>query len=209
MISGAIAADILAFWFRDGSGAALDYRAGRKRWFRKSLAFDQQVRERFADLYRVTYAQASADSSFHHRVAPRAGDLSGAQRSLALTLLFDQLPRNMFRSCPAAFAADPQARAVARAAIAAGVDQALPPLQRLFFYFPLEHSESRQDQRQSVALFKAIATQHPEFQDTYDYALRHQRVIERFGRYPHRNPILGRRSTAAEVRFLKQPGSSF
>ncbi|MEO0408511.1 MAG: DUF924 family protein [Cyanobacteria bacterium P01_A01_bin.135] len=204
MLSGAIAADILAFWFTDASGVDVDYRTGRKRWFRKSAAFDQQVRQRFEDVYHGAYGAAIADPGFLRRL-----DMGDAASHLALTLLFDQLPRNMFRRTPAAFAADPQARAVATQAIDRGLHQALPPLRRMFFYFPLEHSESVADQASSVDLFAAIAAQASDLQDSYDYALRHQRIIQRFGRFPHRNSILGRRSTAAEVRFLKQPGSSF
>ena len=100
-------------------------------------------------------------------------------------------------------------RAARTQAIARGFDQALPPVRRMFFYFPFEHSESLVDQRQAAALFHALVQQSPELEDTYDYALRHQQIIERFGRFPHRNPILGRRSTPAEVSFLKQPGSGF
>ena len=201
MLSGATTAEILAFWFTTDSGDGASYRVARKRWFRKSETFDYQVRQRFMADYRAARTQAIA--------RPDLLALDSAEASLALTLLFDQLPRNMFRGTPAAFASDPQARAVAKEAIARGFDQALPPVRRMFFYFPFEHSESLVDQRQAAALFHALVQQSPELEDTYDYALRHQQIIERFGRFPHRNPILGRRSTPAEVSFLKQPGSGF
>ncbi|MGB3613456.1 MAG: DUF924 family protein [Elainellaceae cyanobacterium] len=203
MINAAIATDVLTFWFGSADGTAMDYRSCRKRWFRKSASFDQTVRQRFEDIYRQVYAEAMSNQSF------AALAQANPAQSLAITLLLDQFPRNMFRGAPMAFASDPQANAVAKAAIACGFDQQVPPVRRMFFYLPLEHSEFRHDQQQSVRLFEALAAQSPELQDTYDYALRHQQVIERFGRFPHRNPILGRRSTAAEVVVLKQPGSSF
>jgi len=203
MINAAIAADILAFWFGSADKTDIDYRSRRKLWFQKSTAFDLAVRQRFENLYRQVYAEALSNPSF-----AALAQTTPAQ-SLAMTLLLDQLPRNMFRGVPAAFASDPHAAAVAKAAIACGFDRALPPVRRMFFYFPLEHSESLADQQQSVSLFEALAAQSPELRDAYDYALRHQQVIERFGRFPHRNPTLGRRSTPAEVVFLKQPGSSF
>ncbi len=195
MSTEACSADILAFWFGKSSQVDISYRARRKLWFGKSAAFDAQVRQRFKSLY------AAASSGIDWPETP--------DDRLALALLLDQFPRNMFRGTPAAFASDPQARAVSRSAIAQGFDQAVSPLRRMFFYFPLEHSESLMDQQQAIDCFKGLVDQAPELQDTFDYAIRHQRVIQRFGRFPHRNPILGRLSTPAEVAFLKQPGSSF
>ncbi|MGF1512452.1 MAG: DUF924 family protein [Elainellaceae cyanobacterium] len=200
MSTADVSADILAFWFGDASRDDVSYQARRKLWFRKSATFDKEVRQRFESVYRQAVAESWARSP-DRQAAPAD--------SLALTLLLDQLPRNMFRGSPAAFAADPQAQGVAKQAIARGFDQALLPLQRMFFYFPLEHSECGVDQQQAVDLFKTIAEQAPELSDAFDYARRHQRVIDRFGRFPHRNPILGRRSTPAEVTFLKQPGARF
>ena len=114
----------------------------------------------------------------------------------------------MFRGTPKAFATDRYALKITQRAIARGFDQKLPPIQRLFLYFPLEHSEDR-NQQQSVTLFQALASDHQEFNDFYSFAIKHQAVIERFGRFPHRNAILERPNTPEEVKFLKQPGSSF
>jgi uncharacterized protein (DUF924 family) len=186
--------EILDFWF----GAPGSETAGkrRKEWFQKDAAFDQEICSGFLS----TYEQAAAGQLDTWQETPRG--------ALALVLLFDQFPRNMFRGTPQAFATDSQALAVAQQAIAVGLDQQLPPLQRQFFYFPLEHSESLEHQRQAVQLFARIKND-PETADSYPYALRHCEIIERFGRFPHRNAILGRKTTPEEAEFLQQPGSSF
>lgn len=186
--------EIIGFWF----GNPIEpYSQRRKLWFSKDPAFDQRLRDRF----RSTYEQAAA------------GELDSWQASplncLALILLLDQFSRNMFRGEPRAFATDPQARIIARQAIAQKFDQQLEPVQRFFFYLPLEHSEDLADQEQSVALYQALVTHFPELQDGLEYAIRHRDVIQQFGRFPHRNAILNRPSTAQEIEFLKQPGSSF
>jgi uncharacterized protein (DUF924 family) len=137
-----------------------------------------------------------------------------ARGRLALILLFDQFPRNMYRDTPRAFACDPLARRLALDGIAAGADRSLRAIERVFFYLPLEHSESVELQERSVTLFTALAAGVPgadrkTFAGYLDFAVRHRDVIHRFGRFPHRNHILDRDSTPEETAFLKQPGSSF
>jgi uncharacterized protein (DUF924 family) len=134
--------------------------------------------------------------------------------ALALILLTDQFPRNIFRDSPRAFALDPLALEFANAAIDAGFVQKLRPIERVFCYLPLEHSETLADQDRSVELFMAlhaaVADDDKElFAGYLDFAVRHRVVIERFGRFPHRNRVLGRVSTGEEMAFLQQPGSSF
>jgi uncharacterized protein (DUF924 family) len=188
---------ILRFWFGDDLAHPNDYATQRKFWFGKNPDLDRTIRDRFLDPY-------------HQAVA---GLLSDWQTDplgcVALVLLLDQFPRNMFRDQPQAFATDAQALAMTQRAIAQGLDQSLHPLHRLFLYLPLEHSENLAHQAECVQLMEKLAALDPELQDPFDYALRHQAVIERFGRFPHRNRILERESTPEEVEFLKQPGSSF
>ena len=123
---------------------------------------------------------------------------------LAAILVLDQFPRNMFRGTPRAFATDASALALAKKAISTAADMALPPKQRSFIYLPFQHAEDRADQARSIKLFTALGNPL-----NLDYAKRHQEVIERFGRFPHRNAILGRVSTEEEIAFLKQPGFAF
>ncbi len=175
---------ILEFWF----GAA-----ARAQWFAKDPAFDALIR----DAYLALYETAAAGGLRSWEDGPRG--------ALALVLVLDQFPRNMFRGQPRAFAADPLARAVAERAIAAGHDQNFDQLSRSFFYLPFEHSEDLADQQRCTGLMASL-TSHP---DLLRWAWQHRRIIERFGRFPHRNPILGRASSAAEQRFLAAPGSSF
>ena len=188
---------VLQFWFGDSPSDISTYAQRRKLWFGKQPAIDQEIRERFY----LLHLQAAAGELEAWQASPEG--------NLALIVLLDQFPRNMFRDTPQAFATDPQARAVAKAAILQGFDQAVPPVQRIFFYLPLEHSENLADQQQSVQLSQTLANANPELADISDYALQHQVVIERFGRFPHRNRILGRETTEEETEFLKQPGSSF
>lgn len=172
------AAAVVAFW-RD---------AGPDRWFAKDEAFDRQFRAHCLDL---------------HEAAARGGlqswldDPTGA---LALVLLLDQFPRNCFRDTPRMFATDPQARAVATAAIEAGHDQAIDPELRVFFYLPYEHSEDPADQDRSVALSQPLSELYRK------YAELHRDIIRRFGRFPHRNAILGRKTTPEEQAFLDEGG---
>jgi len=186
--------EILDFWF--GSPQSADYGKERSFWFTKKLEFDQQLRDRFLS----TYEQAATGELDSWENSPRS--------CLALLLLLDQFPRNMFRGTPKSFATDAKARAIANNAVSKGFDQDLLPVQRWFIYLPFEHSENLADGQRCVDLFSTL-TGDPDSAATIDYALRHKSVIERFGRFPHRNKILGRESTPAEAEFLKQPGSSF
>lgn len=185
--------EILNFWF--GKPDEPSYGKQRSSWFIKNPQFDQEVRLHFLKDYQHAIA-----GKLEHWKTPRS--------SLALILLLDQFPRNMFRGTAQAFASDPQALAEAQYAVANSFDQELLIVQRWFIYLPFEHSENLADQRQSVQLFKALGDD-PENATTIDYAIRHCAVIERFGRFPHRNKILGRETTPEEAEFLKQRGSSF
>ncbi len=175
---------ILAFWFAPGMA---------ERWFRKDPAFDVEVRARL---------QAPHEAAVAGGYAAWAESPRGA---LALVILLDQVPRNLYRDDPRAFASDAAALRVARAAIERGDDKRLEQVERLFLYLPLEHSESLADQEDCVRLF-GMLDENPEWQD---YAERHRDIIARFGRFPHRNAVLGRVCTPEEDEFLTRPGSSF
>jgi uncharacterized protein (DUF924 family) len=186
--------DVLDFWF--GAPHASGFCRPRREWFVKSDAFDAAVRARLVAT---------------HEAALRGELDAWAERplgALALVVTLDQVPRNAFRATPRAFAADATALAVARHAVARGFDAALLPAQRLFLYLPFEHAEHLDAQREALRLFEGLAVDAEGF-NTLTYAMRHYAVIERFGRFPHRNAILGRPSTPEESAFLAQPGSSF
>ena len=186
------AAEVLLFWF-----GPPDERGKRhKRWFVKSEAFDREVRERFLALYE----EAAAGKLAHLKAT--------AQECLALIILLDQFPRNMFRGTPRAFASDPLALETARHALAQGFDRTMLPVERMFVYLPFEHSEALADQLESCELTRPLEV-YPETNDVYRYAVAHRDIIRRFGRFPHRNALLGRASTPEELEFLKGPGSSF
>ncbi len=196
----ASARDVLDFWF--GAPDAPDYGKQRKAWFIKSTQFDQEIRDRFAST--VEAASAGKLKSWK----------ADSDSCLALLLLLDQFPRNLYRGSAQAFATDGEAVSVADHALIQGFDryatneQARPTAQRWFFYLPFEHSEKLSDQERSVALFEQLLGDG-ESASTIDYAYRHREVIQRFGRFPHRNQVLGRQTTAEEAAFLQQPGSSF
>ena len=186
--------DILDFWFADGADG---YRLA---WFKRDDAFDAEIRARFGAL-----------------LAPaREGALDAwaatPEGSLALLILLDQFPRNLFRGSPEAFASDAHALQLAqRVVIAQRMDLALTPTQRVFVYLPFEHAESLAAQDVSVALFEGLRDQpkHAAPKGTIEYAWAHRAVITRFGRFPHRNALLGRISTAAEAAYLAKPGAGF
>lgn len=186
--------EILEFWF--GTPEDEDYGKPRKKWFIKNPAFDQEARSRFFQDYQKAAAGELDDWK------------ESALSCLALIILLDQFPRNMFRGQPQAFATDSQALTYAKHAVEKGLDQELLPIQRQFIYLPFEHSENIVDQHQCVELFSKLKD-YPECVSGVDYAYRHIQVIERFGRFPHRNQILGRETTPEEAEFLQQPGSSF
>jgi uncharacterized protein (DUF924 family) len=163
--------------------------AGPKKWFTKDVAFDSEVRNRFLATY-----EAAATGGL-------AGWEGTAEGALALLIALDQFPRNMFRDGARAFAADPLARAVADRAIARGLDQRVKPSERGFFYLPLMHSEALADQERCAALYRAM-----DDVDGAKYADIHADIIRRFGRFPHRNAVLGRTTTAEEQTFLDDGG---
>lgn len=185
---------VLDFWFGNPPEGVTPAR--RKLWFGKDAETDASIRQRFADLH----AQARQGRLQHW--------LDTARSCLAFVLVTDQFPRNLYRGTPEAFATDDLALAAARRALAMAFDQEVQPVERAFFYLPFEHSEDAADQARAVALFEAMA-EEPGMTGFRDYALAHQRVIARFGRFPHRNAILGRTSTQEELAFLREPGSHF
>ena len=189
------AAKVLRFWFGDERAAA--YPSFRNEWFRKRSEFDAAIREHF-----ITIHQRGAQGELEHWCNTVPG-------ALAYVILFDQFSRNMFRDSAEAFAFDGMALAAAKSAVANGFDAQLAPVMRMFFYVPFEHSETLADQERSVVLFQCLAEQELGLTDGLEYAKRHRDVIMRFGRFPHRNLILGRFNTPEEEAFLKQPGSSF
>lgn len=174
---------ILFFWFEESS---------EKQWFGKDLEFDADIRQRFGDLVEA----AMAGTLDHWCDSPRS--------ALAYILLLDQFTRNIYRGMAKAFAADAKARAATERTLSEGWHEDWPEAYKVFLYLPLEHSEDLADQERCVALFEALGDA-----EKTDYAVRHRDIVQRFGRFPHRNAILGRESTAAELDFLKQPGSSF
>jgi len=178
--------DVLAFWLEETTA---------EQRFMKDPEFDQRVRDRLGDAHDLAVAGALDDWR------------SSARGCLALCILLDQAPRNMFRDTPRAFATDPQARAVARYAIGQGFDRGaeFDDAVRLFFYMPFMHSEDIGDQDTCVNLIsERIAAKNRG-----GYAERHRDIVARFGRFPHRNDILGRDHTPEEIEFLSQDGSSF
>jgi uncharacterized protein (DUF924 family) len=186
--------EVLSFWF--GREDEPGYGEFREAWFRKDEGFDQEVQERFGSLY--------------ERAA--AGELDGwrddARSCLALVICLDQFPRNMFRGDGRTHATDAKAVDTANYAVERALDRELPPFQRMFLYMPFMHSENLEDQRRSVELFGRLA-EAPGGPDVTSYAVGHMEIVERFGRFPHRNEILGRETTPEEAEFLEGPGSSF
>ena len=176
-------AQILDFWFRETAPA---------QWWKKSASFDALIRDRFGALHEA----AIACELFGWRVSPWG--------RLAEVIVLDQFSRNMYRDTPRAFAADPQALSLAQVAVALGADNALTVEMRTFLYMPFMHSESPAIHRVALMLFAT-----PGMEVNFASALKHKAIIDRFGRYPHRNAILGRLSTPEEIAFLQSPGSSF
>ena len=161
-------------------------------WWKKDTAFDALLLDRFSEIH----ARASRCELFEWRVK--------AEGRLAEIIILDQFSRNMFRDTAGAFASDAMSLTLSQEAISCGADQELTPLQRSFLYMPFMHSESLQIHDCAVELYRKNG-----IQSNLDFELSHKKIIEKFGRYPHRNKILGRQSTAEEIAFLTQPGSSF
>ncbi len=185
---------LLEFWF--GAGPGPEGATPRDAWFVKDAAFDATIRERYAALI---------DDGIAGALEPWAETPRGA---LAYVLLLDQFTRNAHRGTPRAFAGDARALACARRIVARGWDLAFAPAARWFCYLPFEHAESMRAQARAVELFESLRDD-PGSASAIDYAHRHRDVIARFGRFPHRNAVLGRASTDEETAFLAQPGSSF
>ena len=173
----------MKFWFEQ---------TAPDQWFEKDPTFDASIRQRFLGLHENLVSRGNS------------GLLVDAQTTLGAVIVLDQMSRNMFRDTPRAFAADPQALWVAEAVIVRGFDAGLTKDQRMFLYLPFEHAEGRQAQARSVALMASLGD--PEW---LQWAEAHKAIIDRFGRFPHRNAILGRPSTPEEIEFLKQPDSDF
>jgi uncharacterized protein (DUF924 family) len=192
------ARDVLDFWF--GPPADPDHARPRVQWFRKDEAFDQQVVARFGALIEQALAGGTDDW-----IAPPLQPLP----ALARVIVLDQFTRNAFRGSARAFAGDAMALQTARALVAAGLDRGLTGVQRQFVYLPFEHAEDLAHQRTSVQLFEQLGRDEPALAGLLEWAQRHHDIVARFGRFPHRNAVLGRASTDEEAAFLLTPGSSF
>ncbi len=193
---------VLDYWFGSSPDDTVVSRKKSQLWWVKCNETDEEMGKRFASL-----VQAAA-----------AGDLDDWAESsrgrLALIVLLDQFPRKIYRNTPAAFASDDKALGLTLEAIELGLDRELRPIERVFLYLPLEHSELLENQDRCVAVMESLVSDVPAerreiFSGYVGYAVAHRRIVERFGRFPHRNKILGRESTSEEEGFLTTPGSSF
>ncbi len=175
--------DVLNFWFLEIDPSA---------WWKKDEAFDQHIRHRFSSLH----TQAANCELYEWR--------NTATGRLAEIIILDQFSRNIYRDTPLAFAQDALALALAQECIHQKIDAQLTPPQRSFVYMPYMHSESLTIHSQALTLFESLGNEN-----NLEFEIQHKDIIEKFGRYPHRNTILGRQSTEDEIAFLKQPGSGF
>jgi len=171
-------------------------------WFRKGRDYDAEISRKFAGLHR----QACAGKLNHWLKTPEA--------RLAIIILLDQFSRHIYRETARAFAQDKQAQAIVLEGIEKQHDLLLKPVEKVFFYFPLEHAENKELQALSIRKFQALVAElpadiQPEYASTLNFAIRHKAIIDRFGRFPDLNAILGRQSSADEIAFLSRPGSSF
>ena len=189
------AAAVLDFWF--GAPDASGKLATREAWFKKDAAFDASIQEHFGALI---------DAALRGELAAWEGQPLSA---LALVIVLDQFTRNTRRDTAGMFSGDAMALGIARRCVAAGQDKLMQGVQRQFLYLPFEHSEALDDQAESMRLFAQLGQDHPELSGLLEWARKHQVIVARFGRFPHRNAALGRASTAEEIEFLKQPGSGF
>jgi uncharacterized protein (DUF924 family) len=186
--------DILDFWF--GKPEEAKYGKSRKFWFIKDDEFDLKIKSQFQNIYQ----QAATGKLDFWQDQPLS--------CLALIIILDQFPRNMFRGLSQAFATDNKAKTHAQIAVKRKFDLQLIPVQRWFIYLPFEHSENLADQEIAIRLFDSLQN-HADSKSAIAYAYRHREVIQKFGRFPHRNQILGRTNTPEETKFLQQPGSGF
>lgn len=183
--------DVLDFWFHELTP---------QQWFAKSDALDKTISQRFGKLLEA----CAAGECWRWRADDAAGSGTGGLGRLAEILVLDQFSRNVYRDDARAFAQDPMALALAQEAVAQHVDRSMNAEQRAFLYMPYMHSESLRVHDEAMRLFN-----QPGLETNYDFEIKHREIIERFGRYPHRNAVLGRSSTPAELEFLSKPGSSF
>ena len=192
--------EILSFWFGPGDDP---YRVApeiSKRWFAGGETFDDEIRDRYGD-----HLERAIRGEYDDWAQSPSG-------RMALILVLDQFSRNLFRGSPRSWSQDLLAQRLTLQGMELGHDQALRPVERTFFYLPLEHAEDLQLQELSVQAYQRLADDAPDdagFDTTLDYAVRHQEIIERFGRFPHRNKIIGRPTTKEEAAFLEEPNSSF
>ncbi len=186
---------VLDFWF--GRPGDANYLQPRDEWFRKDEAFDAAIGARFGTLI----GEALRGGLAHWAAQPLG--------ALATIIVLDQFTRNSARGTAGMFAGDARALAAAQALVAGGADRALAGVQRQFVYLPFEHAEDLTMQRESMRLFAQLGRDEPALAGLLEWARKHEEIIERFGRFPHRNAALGRASTPEEIEFLKQPGSGF
>ena len=198
----ATALDVLDFWF--GPSDDPGYTQARAAWFHKDAAFDAEIGRRFGPLIELALAGGAADFSQDWLDRPLQ-----ALPALARLILLDQFTRNYFRGTARSFAGDAQALQIARALVASGLDRTLTGVQRQFVYLPFEHAEDLSHQLTSVQLFSQLEHDEPALAGLLDWAHRHHDIVARFGRFPHRNALLGRADTAEEAAFLLTPGSGF
>ena len=191
-------ADVLKFWFGEGE----DLTQNAPLWFKKSDEFDSEVKSNFLD----SLTAAKNGQLDHWKRSP--------QECLAFVILLDQFSRNIFRNLPQAFELDHEAVGTTLFGIEQGYDKMLNHIERWFFYMPLMHSESLEHQQESINVYKELLNSSPKehksrFEDILKFAVRHFEIVDQFGRFPHRNKVLNRESTAEEEKFLTKPGSSF
>ena len=193
---------ILDFWFGDRGSNLEIIKDKSKLWWKKVSSFDEEIQQKFGRMME----------------AMNKGELNEwcetAQGRLAMIILADQFSRNIYRDLPASFANDDLALSLAKAGIKSGMDKELSLIEREFFYMPLMHAESLAEQEMAVKLFSELVNEADEeekksFRSNLNFAVKHRNIIKRFGRFPHRNKILGRKSASEEIEFLKTPGSSF
>lgn len=190
--------DVVDFWF--GVPGSPQWLQSRAEWFRKDPAFDALIEARFGGLLQ---------RALHGRLEGDPQALQQPVTKLGRIIVCDQFSRNVWRGSPRSFALDPIALATSNTLIDTAEERAMTAVQRIFVYMPLMHSESPADQARCVRLFEALAAESAVAQGSLDYALQHEAVVRRFGRFPHRNETLGRPSTDEELAFLKEPGSRF
>lgn len=196
--------EILDFWFGDFPDDSVPASEKQKEWWIKDESLDDHIRDNYGQ-YVIQASEGMLDKW-----------LETPEGTLALIILLDQFPRNIYRGRAKAFSFDTRSLEIARYGIDRGFDQKLHPAMRIFFYLPFMHSEDRRDQERSVELYRSLLDEYSHNEEinklvsnSLDFAYKHKEIIERFGRFPHRNEILGRESTPEEIEFLKQPGSSF